>query len=242
MAKQERITQDQAEQAVKWITTLNGPTMKEIARRFGMPDNDWSRHYLKEAIVARIGKQAADSAIRARKADNMRGNQHGQGVQITKKRRQEMSLRSRGANNPNWRGGTSYASKTYREFLTKILERDDYRCTSCESKGGWRGLGVHHHVSVKIAPERMMDPENCTTLCRECHAREHVKRGDTFTPEKCVRGERHPRSKLTEANVREIRERYASGESLQRELAKEFGVDHCTITQLINKKTWKHVE
>ena len=46
-----------------------------------------------------------------------------------------------------------------------------------------------------------------------------------------IRGERHPSAKITDAQVREIRRRRASGE-LQRVLAAEFGVSRKLISQI----------
>jgi hypothetical protein len=47
-------------------------------------------------------------------------------------------------------------------------------------------------------------------------------------------------NKLTEETVREIRERAAKGEKALH-LATEFGVRHNTVSDLINRKTWRNV-
>lgn len=52
-----------------------------------------------------------------------------------------------------------------------------------------------------------------------------------------VRGERHPRAKLTQAQVDEIRRRLDAGES-QEALAEEFDVHPTTISNIGNDKTW----
>ena len=54
------------------------------------------------------------------------------------------------------------------------------------------------------------------------------------------KGESENRSKLTEADVREIRRRSESGEE-GRALAPEFGVCEGTISMVINRKTWTHL-
>jgi hypothetical protein len=59
-------------------------------------------------------------------------------------------------------------------------------------------------------------------------------------PEK-YRGEAHPRAKLTESTVREIRVRYASGGTTLRALAAEYGVSFGQIGYVVNRRTWKHV-
>lgn len=54
-------------------------------------------------------------------------------------------------------------------------------------------------------------------------------------------GERHPRSKLTEADVQEIRSRYARGGITMRALAAHFGVSCPCIYNIFALKTWSHV-
>lgn len=49
------------------------------------------------------------------------------------------------------------------------------------------------------------------------------------------------RAKLTDAQVVEIRKRYAAGGIRQRELASEYDVAKDTIWYLINRKTWRHI-
>jgi group I intron endonuclease len=73
------------------------------------------------------------------------------------------------------------------------------------------------------------------------------------TPEECEkqRGERNPRSILSEAEVREIRRLYASNTSRERwarkeytqeRLARMFNVKHITISTIVTRKAWKHIE
>lgn len=53
-------------------------------------------------------------------------------------------------------------------------------------------------------------------------------------------GDLHPMAKLTEGQVREIRERIVAGEK-QVDLATEFGVRFSTISMLHRRQTWSHV-
>lgn len=55
------------------------------------------------------------------------------------------------------------------------------------------------------------------------------------------RGERNASSKLTEAQVVDIRNRYATGEVLQIELTKEFGVSQATISEIVRRRIWRHI-
>ena len=56
-------------------------------------------------------------------------------------------------------------------------------------------------------------------------------------------GENHTLSKLTEDDVRFIRKHYNpdTTDFNQKTLAEKFGVEKCTISQIVHRKTWKHV-
>ncbi len=54
-------------------------------------------------------------------------------------------------------------------------------------------------------------------------------------------GEAHPNHKLTEAAVREARQRAASGE-IVRTIAASLHVDECTVHDAVARRTWVHVE
>ena len=55
------------------------------------------------------------------------------------------------------------------------------------------------------------------------------------------RGSLHPKAKLTEAQVLDIRAAHAAGAASQRQLARKYGVDRKAIQQVIRRKTWIHV-
>jgi len=67
-------------------------------------------------------------------------------------------------------------------------------------------------------------------------------------PERMARGERSGLTTLTESQVREIRHRACpattganSHPNCHSALAREFGVSAATITNIVKRKTWKHV-
>jgi hypothetical protein len=60
---------------------------------------------------------------------------------------------------------------------------------------------------------------------------------DMVSKERHSRGEHRPNSKLTEAQVREIRERRAAGER-RRDLANSFDVSEWTIQNIYSGKSW----
>lgn len=62
---------------------------------------------------------------------------------------------------------------------------------------------------------------------------------DATKKDRVPKGEQVYNSKLTEDQVLDIRELYATGEWTQRELAEEFGVVCSTVTQIVNRGNWK---
>lgn len=54
--------------------------------------------------------------------------------------------------------------------------------------------------------------------------------------------ERHGMAKINRQQVVMIRALWSSGEYLQKDLAKAFGLNERTISSLVNGKHWKHVE
>lgn len=75
---------------------------------------------------------------------------------------------------------------------------------------------------------------------------ERVPRGDhhgfRLHPERVARGERAAHSKVTEQQVREIRQRYALGDISQTALASANGVSKSLVNRIVLRKTWKHIE
>jgi hypothetical protein len=67
-----------------------------------------------------------------------------------------------------------------------------------------------------------------------------LSHGSHTHPERLSRGERHYHRKLTDDLVREIRSLYASGIT-QIALGHRFHVDNTTISNVVRRKSWKHV-
>ena len=61
-------------------------------------------------------------------------------------------------------------------------------------------------------------------------------------PEKVLRGEQSGMSKLTEAQVREIRQMHASKEMTRKQIAAFFGVSKGAIEKIVYRVVWKHVD
>ena len=55
-----------------------------------------------------------------------------------------------------------------------------------------------------------------------------------------LRGEKSPRSKVTETDVRQIRALYAKGRSFS-DIAARFGISSTTVGHIVHRRTWRHV-
>lgn len=85
------------------------------------------------------------------------------------------------------------------------------------------------------------DTDDYEPRCRSCHKkydmtdtiRETISKGAN-------RGASNHKTKLTESDVLEIRERLKDGAS-QRELAYIFDVDKGTIANIVQGRTWRHI-
>jgi len=55
-----------------------------------------------------------------------------------------------------------------------------------------------------------------------------------------AKGTSHPKARLTEPQVVEIRRRWENGES-QMHLSREFKVGHRTVCAIVHRETWRHI-
>ena len=53
-------------------------------------------------------------------------------------------------------------------------------------------------------------------------------------------GEKHPLSRLTEDDVKEIRRKLDAG-SLQQEVADEYGISQSTVSEIKTRRKWRHL-
>lgn len=67
------------------------------------------------------------------------------------------------------------------------------------------------------------------------------RHGSRTKPESTPRGQSHSAAKLTDAQVIEIRKRYAQGGILQKELAAEYQIGRPVICEILSGKMWKHL-
>jgi 5-methylcytosine-specific restriction endonuclease McrA len=61
----------------------------------------------------------------------------------------------------------------YKEWRTKVFQRDEYTCQHCGQVGG--ELNAHHIKPFAKYKKLRYDVKNGLTLCLECHKQEHRK-------------------------------------------------------------------
>lgn len=68
-----------------------------------------------------------------------------------------------------------YRSKEWKACREYILKRDNYLCTIC----GMPAQEVHHIIHLNHENINdvnvSLNPDNLTSLCRDCHFKEHVR-------------------------------------------------------------------
>jgi len=64
---------------------------------------------------------------------------------------------------------------------------------------------------------------------------------DAARKKRMASGEKNSHAKLTEPEVRQIRDEYNAGLASGRTIAKRHGIDNTTVYDIINRKSWKHV-
>lgn len=69
-----------------------------------------------------------------------------------------------------WEDRHDRNSFRYREWRTKVFQRDGYRCVVC---GTNHNLQAHHIEHWKENKVLRYEVENGITLCRKCHLKEH---------------------------------------------------------------------
>jgi hypothetical protein len=101
-------------------------------------------------------------------------------------------------------------------------------CSECGEKKSRTEWAFLHHPA-----KHTRDIADYREMCRRCHRR----LDDALMP----RGAKHGMAKLSEAEVREIRELYASGQWSHRRLAGRFAVSRNHIGQIVRRRVWKEV-
>lgn len=95
------------------------------------------------------------------------------------------------------------------------------------------GLFALHKCDVRAC----VNPNHLWAGTKKENSVDMVNKGRCLAPY----GEKAAKAKLTESQVIEIRELYASGKANMPELARVFNVHHSTIQNIIVLKSWKHI-
>jgi hypothetical protein len=127
-----------------------------------------------------------------------------------------------------------------------------WRGSRTSSGHGQLGFGGRvlkaHRASYLVHGRRLADGVSLKHRCgvRLCVNPEHLTtEKPTRTPPKPVgpaHGSRHGRSTLNEEDVAAIRQRWATGNWRQAELARRFGVSHAVVAAIVHGRTWRHVD
>lgn len=149
-----------------------------------------------------------------------------------------------------WRAGTGWADwKPYRGKLLKPIFRDPYYHAHLADNGRRRYARIHVLVAEAFIGPRPEGYEVChgpngqqdNSLANLCYGTKSKNMGEDKRRDGSFPvGERHSRSKLTEAIVIQVRARAKAGEA-RYALAREFGVSPSTIYSICYGKNWRHV-
>lgn len=142
-------------------------------------------------------------------------------------------------------------------FWEKVERRGPDDCWIWNGATDWFGYGRinnsagtnrAHRVSWELHFGPIPEGLHCLHKCDNpsCCNPKHLELGDdkknisdAAKRGRTSRGEHRPLSKLTAAQVREIRQRYASGGVTHQELADDYPVSRRTIGKIVNRKRWR---
>jgi len=130
-------------------------------------------------------------------------------------------------------GRNHFAHRISFKIAGNSLPDDLCACHHCDN----RPCVNPSHIFPGTAQDNAIDRENKGRGNKAFGERN----GSRTHPERFPKGENHCFSKLTDIQVIEIRRRKAAGGITQTALAKQYGVDQSAISEIVNRKTWKHI-
>jgi hypothetical protein len=180
-------------------------------------------------------------------------------------RKTKIGAATRGTRHWNWQGGktrqsdSGYRGSDWSIISAKIRARDGNRCRDCGRTNedsvamGWGALDVHHKIPFhNFTNSRQANrPDNLLTLCRPCHRRADAAvsaiqqilpfatNGSGRRPG-YAKGERASNVKLTEEQVRRLRDERLAGAGI-RALGRRYGVSPSHITSIVKGRSWRCV-
>lgn len=152
-----------------------------------------------------------------------------------------------------WQDGTDekgYGKISYKNYpelahrmvlslvLGKVLSPKELACHTCDNpkccNPSHLFLGTH-----KDNTQDMLKKKRHYAFTHPEKAREHGLKQKAYLPK--FEGSKHPKSKLTENDVKYIRANYKPHKVTLKELAKKFDVDLTTVSDIVRRKTWTHI-
>ena len=147
---------------------------------------------------------------------------------------------------------------TEARFRNKVAPPDENGCHLWTASTNQQGYGRFRYIGRIVKAHRyaagMVDwPKEIQTrhLCNvpACVNPEHLTFGsnadnmrDKVEADRQAKGTDNGQAKLTEEQVLEIRRRYADGGVTQQSLGDEYGLHHTTISQIVRRKLWAHLD
>jgi hypothetical protein len=97
----------------------------------------------------------------------------------------------------------------------------------------------HLHVCHRCDVRNCVNPDHLFLGTHTENMRDMTKKGRLVLPYQD--GEANPSALTNEADVRKIRELYATGEYSQLDLGKLFKLNRATIGCIVRRERWKHI-
>lgn len=96
---------------------------------------------------------------------------------------------------------------------------------------------VDNRIWSWSAARREIELAKCVVLCHDCHVAKSQANGDLARNR--LTGERSPAAKVTQAQVEQIRELYATGRYTYLQLAEMFHLGRSTVGHIVTRYNWK---
>lgn len=152
---------------------------------------------------------------------------------------------------------TYYVNRMKKRFWKYVQKTDScWNWTRCFDTRGYGQfvlcgtLHSAHRVSYIIHHGRIPKDLHILHSCdnRKCVRPEHLRAGtntenylEKMAKKRHAFGENHNRAILTEIQVKEIRRKHSFENRSTHSLAAEYGVTYTNMSQIIRRKTWRHI-